>query len=295
LRPLGRRDSAVTATLIEKAIGSNLTCVFVDHGLLRKGEAEQVKKVFGDTARFALNFIPVDRLRAFLVPLRRRERSRRKTQKSLAKPSSIPLSKFVKASPKPAIWLKEPSIRTASKAVWASPPRSSRTITSAACPRTSISMAIVEPLNNLFKDEVREVGLLLGLPNELVYRQPFPGPGLAIRIIGEVTRRRLQSSKTPMRFFAKNGQTCPSKKRPSQYFAALEQYAERRSDGRFENLRLCVVLRAVSTDDFMTAKPVELPYDILTTVSDRIVNEVKGVNRVLYDFTSKPPSTIELE
>jgi GMP synthase (glutamine-hydrolysing) len=133
------------------------------------------------------------------------------------------------------------------------------------------------------------------LPNELVYRQPFPGPGLAIRIIGEVTREKIAIVQEADAIFREEMAKLPLEKRPSQYFAALSNMRSVGVMGDSRTYDYAVVLRAVETDDFMTAKPVELPYDILTTVSDRIVNEVKGVNRVLYDFTSKPPSTIELE
>jgi GMP synthase (glutamine-hydrolysing) len=290
----GGVDSAVTATLIEKAIGSNLTCVFVDHGLLRKGEAEQVKKVFGDTARFALNFIPVDRSELFLSRLAGVSDPEEK-RKIIGKTFIDSFVEVRKSIPE-ARYLAQGTIypdRIESGLGVSAKIKSHHNV--GGLPKDIDFDGIVEPLNNLFKDEVREVGLLFGLPNELVYRQPFPGPGLAIRIIGEVTREKIAIVQEADAIFREEMAKLPLEKRPSQYFAALSNMRSVGVMGDSRTYDYAVVLRAVETDDFMTAKPVELPYDILTTVSDRIVNEVKGVNRVLYDFTSKPPSTIELE
>ncbi len=156
---------------------------------------------------------------------------------------------------------------------------------------------IVEPLKDLFKDEVRAVGLALGLPAELVYRQPFPGPGLGIRIIGEVTKEKVRMVQEADAIYReeldKANKTLGLKL--SQYFAALSNMKSVGVKGDHRSYDYAVVLRAVETDDFMTARPVNLPYDLLARVSDKIVNEVEGVNRVLYDFTSKPPATVELE
>ena len=290
----GGVDSAVTATLIEKAIGSNLTCVFVDHGLLRKGEAEQVKKVFGDTSRFALNFISIDRSELFLGRLAGVSDPEEK-RKIIGKTFIDSFVEVRKSIPE-ARYLAQGTIypdRIESGLGVSAKIKSHHNV--GGLPKDIDFDGIVEPLNNLFKDEVREVGTLLGLPNELVYRQPFPGPGLAIRIIGEVTREKIKIVQDADAIFREEMAKLPLEKRPSQYFAALSNMRSVGVMGDSRTYDYAVVLRAVSTDDFMTAKPVELPYDILTTVSDRIVNEVKGVNRVLYDFTSKPPSTIELE
>jgi GMP synthase (glutamine-hydrolysing) len=290
----GGVDSAVTATLIEKAIGSNLTCVFVDHGLLRKGEAEQVKKVFGDTSRFSLNFVPVDRSELFLSRLAGVSEPEEK-RKIIGKTFIDSFVEVRKSIPE-ARYLAQGTIypdRIESGLGVSAKIKSHHNV--GGLPKDIDFDGIVEPLNNLFKDEVREVGLLLGLPNELVYRQPFPGPGLAIRIIGEVTREKIKIVQDADAIFREEMAKLPLEKRPSQYFAALSNMRSVGVMGDSRTYDYAVVLRAVETDDFMTAKPVELPYDILTTVSDRIVNEVKGVNRVLYDFTSKPPSTIELE
>ncbi|MFA6619509.1 MAG: glutamine-hydrolyzing GMP synthase [Bacilli bacterium] len=290
----GGVDSAVTATLIEKAIGSNLTCVFVDHGLLRKGEAEQVKKVFGDVSRFSLNFISIDRSELFLSRLAGISEPEEK-RKIIGKTFIDSFVEVRKSIPE-ARYLAQGTIypdRIESGLGVSAKIKSHHNV--GGLPKDIDFDGIVEPLNNLFKDEVREVGLLLGLPNELVYRQPFPGPGLAIRIIGEVTREKIKIVQDADAIFREEMAKLSLEKRPSQYFAALSNMRSVGVMGDSRTYDYAVVLRAVETDDFMTAKPVELPYDILTTVSDRIVNEVKGVNRVLYDFTSKPPSTIELE
>ena len=290
----GGVDSAVTATLIEKAIGSNLTCVFVDHGLLRKGEGEQVKKVFGDVSRFSLNFISIDRSELFLSRLAGISEPEEK-RKIIGKTFIDSFVEVRKSIPE-ARYLAQGTIypdRIESGLGVSAKIKSHHNV--GGLPKDIDFDGIVEPLNNLFKDEVREVGLLLGLPNELVYRQPFPGPGLAIRIIGEVTREKIKIVQDADAIFREEMAKLSLEKRPSQYFAALSNMRSVGVMGDSRTYDYAVVLRAVETDDFMTAKPVELPYDILTTVSDRIVNEVKGVNRVLYDFTSKPPSTIELE
>ena len=154
---------------------------------------------------------------------------------------------------------------------------------------------IIEPLSCLFKDEVREIGLQLGLPKALVYRQPFPGPGLGIRIIGEVTKEKVRIVQEADAIFREEVKKAGLEYRLSQYFAALSNMQSVGVMGDHRTYDYAVVLRAVETDDFMTARPSRLSYDLLSSVADRIVNEVKGVNRVLFDYTSKPPSTIEFE
>lgn len=290
----GGVDSAVTAALIEKAIGSALICVFVDHGLLRKGEAEQVIRLFGDRSRFALNFIPIDSSQLFLSRLAGVSDPEQK-RKIIGKTFIDSFVEVRKNIPE-ARYLAQGTIypdRIESGLGVSAKIKSHHNV--GGLPKDIDFDGIVEPLNDLFKDEVREVGLLLGLPKELVYRQPFPGPGLAIRIIGEVNEEKIKIVQEADAIFREEMEKLPLEKRPSQYFAALSNMRSVGVMGDARTYDYAVVLRAVLTDDFMTAKPVELPYDLLTLVSDRIVNEVKGVNRVLYDFTSKPPSTIELE
>ena len=154
-------------------------------------------------------------------------------------------------------------------------------------------IGLVEPLDELFKDEVREVGYFLGLPKTLVERQPFPGPGLATRIVGEVTPDKVRIVQEADYIFRE--EIAKTDIKPAQYFAALSNMKSVGVKGDERSYDYSVVLRAVDTDDFMTAKPTRLPYELLTLVADRIVNEVRGVNRVLFDFTTKPPATIELE
>ena len=154
-------------------------------------------------------------------------------------------------------------------------------------------IGLVEPLDELFKDEVREVGYFLGLPKTLVERQPFPGPGLATRIVGEVTPDKVRIVQEADYIFRE--EIAKSGIKPAQYFAALSNMKSVGVKGDERSYDYSVVLRAVDTDDFMTAKPTKIPYEVLTLVADRIVNEVRGVNRVLFDFTTKPPATIELE
>ena len=162
-------------------------------------------------------------------------------------------------------------------------------------PKNMSFKGLVEPLKDLFKDEVREVGRLLGLPETIVSRQPFPGPGLGVRIIGEVTPGKVKIVQEADYIFREELHNAGIDKDISQYFAALSNMRSVGVMGDGRTYDYAIVLRAVQTDDFMTAKPYPIPYDVLQTVVDRIVNEVKGVNRVVYDFTSKPPSTIELE
>lgn len=290
----GGVDSSVTATILEKAIGRNLYCVFVDHGLLRKNEAEQVKAVFSDKDRFSLNFIPVDASELFLSRLAgvtEPEEKRKIIGKSF-------IDCFVEERKKipEARYLAQGTIypdRIESGLGISAKIKSHHNV--GGLPKDIDFDGLVEPLNNLFKDEVREVGTLLGLPKELVYRQPFPGPGLAIRIVGEVTREKIKIVQDADAIFREEVLNAHLPVLPSQYFAALSNMRSVGVMGDQRSYDYAIVLRAVSTDDFMTAAPFEFSFDLLNRISDRIVNEVKGVNRVLYDCTSKPPSTIELE
>ena len=160
-------------------------------------------------------------------------------------------------------------------------------------PKDMDFLGLVEPLQDLFKDEVREIGRLLGLPESIVSRQPFPGPGLGIRVVGEVTPEKVHIVQEADCIFREEMEK--ANQRPSQYFAALSNMRSVGVQGDGRTYDYAIVLRAVKTDDFMTASPFEIPYPLLSKISERIINEVHGVNRVLYDFTSKPPATIELE
>ncbi len=290
----GGVDSSVTAAILDKAIGENLTCVFVDHGLLRKNEAEQVKSIFGNKENYHLNFVPVDASKLFLERLdgvSEPEQKRKIIGKSFidvfnASQKSFPHCDF----------LAQGTIypdRIESGLGISATIKSHHNV--GGLPKDTGFEGIVEPLKDLFKDEVREVGLMLGLPADLIYRQPFPGPGLAIRIIGEITEEKIKIVQEADAIFREEMKKSGFEKKASQFFAALSNMRSVGVMGDSRTYDYAVVLRAVATDDFMTAKPVELPYELITKISDRIVNEVDGVNRVLYDFTSKPPATIELE
>ena len=290
----GGVDSSVTATLLDRAIGSNLTCVFVDHGLLRKGEADQVKSIFGNKDKYHLNFIPVDASSLFLERLKGVTEPEQK-RKIIGK-SFIDVFKEASKSIPHCEFLAQGTIypdRIESGLGISATIKSHHNV--GGLPKDIGFEGIVEPLKDLFKDEVREVGLMLGLPEDLIFRQPFPGPGLGIRIIGEVTPEKVEIVQNADAIFREEMKNSGYDKKSSQFFAALSNMRSVGVMGDSRTYDYAIVIRAVSTDDFMTAKPVDLPYSLLTRIADRIVNEVDGVNRVLYDFTSKPPATIELE
>jgi GMP synthase (glutamine-hydrolysing) len=290
----GGVDSAVTAALISKAIGRQLYCVFVNHGLLRKGEVEQVTKVFGKGSKFNLNFIYCDASDLFLERLKGitdPEQKRKTIGKSFIDVFTSEAKKIGAVE-----YLAQGTIypdRIESGLGLSAKIKSHHNV--GGLPADLGFKGLVEPLRDLFKDEVRQVGLQLGLPESMVYRQPFPGPGLGIRIVGEITKEKIsivQEADAILREEFKNNKL---DKIASQYFAALSNMRSVGVKGDARSYDYAVVIRAVSTDDFMTAEPVDVPYSVMHHIADRIVNEVHGVNRVLYDFTSKPPSTIELE
>ena len=286
----GGVDSAVAAALIHRAVGDRLTCVFVDHGLLRKGEGDGVEKVF--SGGFGMNFLRVDAEDRFLSKLagvREPERKRK-----------IIGEEFIRVFEDVREKIGTPDILvqgTIYPDVVESGKGDAATIKShhnvGGLPSVMRFRGIVEPLRDLFKDEVREVGRKLGLPESLVSRQPFPGPGLAVRIIGEITRERADVLRDADAIFR-----CELEKagvRPSQYFAVLTDTESVGVMGDARTYGHVVALRAVTTDDFMTADWTRIPFDVLETASRRITNEVKTVNRVVYDITSKPPATVEWE
>lgn len=290
----GGVDSAVTAALLSKAIGGNLYCVFVDHGLLRKNEAKQVNEVFGDKKRFALNFISVDASKEFLGALKGVDEPEKK-RKIIGATFIDVFAREAKKLPH-IDYLAQGTIypdRIESGLNGSATIKSHHNV--GGLPKDIGFTGLVEPLRDLFKDEVREVGLMLGLPKEVVYRQPFPGPGLAIRIIGEINEEKVKIVQEADAIFREEIAKENLIKTPSQYFAALTNMRSVGVMGDSRTYEYAVVLRAVSTDNFMTAAVSEIPFSLLAKISERIVNEVKGVNRVLYDFTSKPPATIELE
>ncbi len=291
----GGVDSSVAAVLMSKAIGKNLTCVFVDHGLLRKDEGDLVSKVFGPEGPYDLNFVRVDASEKFFGDLKgvtEPERKRKIIGEDFIRVFEQEAKKIGKVD-----YLVQGTIYP--DVVESGLGGESATIKShhnvGGLPDYVDFKEIIEPLRNLFKDEVRKVGLHLGIPEELVMRQPFPGPGLGIRIIGEVTPDKVAIVQDADAIFREEMEKAGLNKTAGQYFAALTNMRSVGVMGDERTYDYAIALRAVNTVDFMTADVVEIPYEVLKTVTNRIVNEVNHVNRVLYDITSKPPGTIELE
>ena len=288
----GGLDSSVVALLLHKAIGKNLTCVFVDHGLLRKDEGDYVEKIFHD--KFDVNLIRVNAKNRFLEKL-----------KGVTEPEEkrkIIGREFIEVFKEEAKKIGKIDVLsqgTIYPDVIESGKDASAVIKShhnvGGLPKDIGFEEIVEPLRNLFKDEVRKIGLELGLPEELVYRQPFPGPGLAVRIIGEITEEKIkinQESDAILREeFANHGLD----KIANQYFTVVTNTQSVGVMGDARTYGYALSIRAVTTDDFMTATWTKIPYEVLEIISSRIINEVKGVNRIVYDITSKPPATVEWE
>ena len=292
----GGVDSSVAAVLLSKAVGHQLTCVFVDHGLLRKNEGDEVEAVFGPNGPYKLNFIRVnakDRFYAKLKGVVEPEKKRKIIGEEFIRVFEEEAKKIGSVD-----YLVQGTIYPD---VIESGLGKSATIKShhnvGGLPSVVDFKEIIEPLRLLFKDEVRKVGLELGIPDYLVFRQPFPGPGLGIRIIGDVTEEKVKIVQDADYIFreeiAKAGvdKAC----RLGQYFAALTNMRSVGVMGDGRTYDYAIVLRAVETSDFMTADWARIPYDVIDIISRRIVNEVSGVNRVLLDCTSKPPATIELE
>ena len=286
----GGVDSAVAAALIHRAIGDNLTCVFVDHGLLRKNEGDAVEQVF--SGKFGMRFLRVDAEQRFLSKLAGVVEPEKKRK--------IIGEEFIRVFEDAREEIGEPDVLvqgTIYPDVVESGKGDAATIKShhnvGGLPSVMRFSGIVEPLRDLFKDEVREVGRKLGLPESLVSRQPFPGPGLAVRIIGEITRERADVLRDADAIFREELERAGV--RPSQYFAVLTDTQSVGVMGDARTYGHVVALRAVTTDDFMTADWTRIPFEVLETASRRITNEVKSVNRVVYDITSKPPATVEWE
>ena len=288
----GGVDSSVAAVLLSKAIGKNLTCIFVDHGLLRKNEGDEVEEIF--TKNYDLNFIRVDAKERFLGKLAGVTDPERKRK--------IIGEEFIRVFEQEAKKIGTVDFLvqgTIYPDVIESGLGKSSVIKShhnvGGLPDYVDFKEIVEPLRNLFKDEVRKTGLELGIPENLVFRQPFPGPGLAIRIIGEITDDKLTILKEADSIFREEIANAGLHKSINQYFAVLTNLKSVGVMGDERTYDYTVALRAVETTDFMTGVWSKIPYEILEKVSSRIVNEVKHVNRVVYDITSKPPATIEWE
>ena len=286
----GGVDSSVAAVLMSKAIGKNLTCVFVDHGLLRKNEADEVAEVF---SHYDLNFIRVDAADRFLTKLQG------VTEPELKR--KIIGEEFIRVFEEQSKLIGKVDYLvqgTIYPDVIESGLGKSAVIKShhnvGGLPDHIDFEEIVEPLRLLFKDEVRQVGRTLGLPESLVSRQPFPGPGLAIRIIGEITADKIKIVQDADYIYRE--EIAKAKvKNLAQYFAALTNMRSVGVMGDGRTYDYAIALRAVYTSDFMTAEAAQIPWEVLSIVANRIVNEVAGVNRVLYDCTTKPPATIEFE
>ena len=288
----GGVDSSVAAVLLHKAVGNNLVCIFVDHGLLRKGEGDQVEKVFKE--QFHLNLIRVNAQERFLGGLR--GVTDPETKRKIIGEEFIRVFEEEARKIGTVDFLVQGTIYSD---IVESGVGDSAVVKShhnvGGLPEHIDFKEIVEPLKNLFKDEVRKLGEELGIPKELVWRQPFPGPGLAIRIIGEITEEKLEILREADAVFRDEIAKAGLDKEIWQYFAVL---TDMRSVGVTENKRTydyTIALRAVTSIDAMTADWARIPHEVLDKISKRIVNEVKHVNRVVYDITSKPPATIEWE
>lgn len=288
----GGVDSSVAAVLLSKAIGKNLTCIFVDHGLLRKNEGDEVEKIFRD--QFDINLIRVncqDRFLAKLAGVTEPEKKRKIIGEEFIRVFEEEAKKIgtvdylVQGTIYPDViesGLGKSSVIKSHHNV-------------GGLPDYVDFKEIIEPLRDLFKDEVRKTGLELGIPENLVYRQPFPGPGLAIRIIGDITEDKLTILKDADSIFREEIANVGLHKSINQYFAVLTNLKSVGVMGDERTYDYTIALRAVETTDFMTGVWSKIPYEILEKVSSRIVNEVNHVNRIVYDITSKPPATIEWE
>jgi len=291
----GGVDSSVAAVLLSKAIGNQLTCVFVDHGLLRKNEGDEVEAVFGPNGNYELNFIRVnaqqryyEKLKGVTEPEQKRkiigEEFIRVFEEEAKKIGTVDF--LVQGTIYPDVV--ESGLGGESAVI-----KSHHNV--GGLPDHVDFREIIEPLRNLFKDEVRKVGLELGIPEYLVYRQPFPGPGLGIRIIGEVTEEKVRIVQDADAIYREEIVNAGLDRSIGQYFAALTNMRSVGVMGDERTYDYAIALRAVNTIDFMTAEAAQIPYDVLNKVMSRIINEVRGVNRVMYDITSKPPGTIEFE
>jgi len=290
----GGVDSSVVATLIHRAIGDQLTCIFVNNGLLRRQEGERTLKVFQQNLGMRINYVDasqrfLDRLKGITDP-----ETKRKTiggefinifEEEASKLGKVDF--LAQGTLYPDVIESVSSVSKASAKI--------KTHHNVGGLPTNMTFKLLEPLRYLFKDEVRKVGLELGLPEEMVWRQPFPGPGLAIRIIGEVTREKLDILRNADWIVMNEIKKAKLYGELWQSFAILTDVKSVGVMGDYRTYGYLVALRAVTSIDAMTADWARLPYDLLATISNRIVNEVDGVNRVVYDITSKPPGTIEWE
>lgn len=290
----GGVDSSVAAVLLSRAIGNQLTCVFVDHGLLRKNEGDEVEEIFGPNGQYDLNFIRVNAQERFYEKLKGVEEPEEKRK--------IIGEEFIRVFEEEAKKIGAVDFLvqgTIYPDIIESGLGKSAVIKShhnvGGLPDYVDFKEIIEPLRLLFKDEVRKAGLELSIPEKLVFRQPFPGPGLGIRIIGEVTSEKVKIVQEADAIYREEIAKAGIDKEIGQYFAALTNMRSVGVMGDERTYDYAIALRAVTTSDFMTAESADLPWEVLGKVTTRIINEVKGVNRVMYDCTGKPPATIEFE
>ena len=291
----GGVDSSVAAVLLSKAVGDQLTCVFVDHGLLRKNEGDEVEAVFGPDGNYNLNFIRVNAQERFYEKLKGVEEPEAKRK--------IIGEEFIRVFEEEAKKIGAVDFLvqgTIYPDVVESGVGGESTVIKSHHNVGGLTehvdfKEIIEPLRDLFKDEVRKAGLELGIPDYLVFRQPFPGPGLGIRIIGDVTAEKVQMVQDADAIWREEIAKAGLDKEVNQYFAALTNMRSVGVMGDERTYDYAIALRAVTTTDFMTAESAEIPWDVIGRTTSRIVNEVKHVNRVMYDCTGKPPATIEFE
>jgi len=290
----GGVDSSVTASLIHKAIGEKLACIFVDNGLLRKNERESVISTFRD--HFHIDLHVVDFSAQFLSALKsvsdpqqkRRIIGEQFIKAFRSEASKIPNARFL------AQGTLYPDVIESGKQQ-GHPAANIKLHHNVGGLPEELGFELIEPLRDLFKDEVRLVGEYLGLPEDIVWRHPFPGPGLAVRIVGEVTPERLEVLRAADEILIEEIKSAGLYKKISQALAVLVPVRTVGVMGDQRSYENVIAIRAVETDDFMTADFSKIPYDVLATISSRIINEVRGVNRVVYDISSKPPATIEWE
>ena len=291
----GGVDSSVAAVLLSKAVGDQLTCVFVDHGLLRKNEGDEVEAVFGPDGNYNLNFIRVNAQERFYEKLKGVEEPEAKRK--------IIGEEFIRVFEEEAKKIGAvdflvqgtiyPDVVESGVGGESTVIKSHHNV--GGLPEHVDFKEIIEPLRDLFKDEVRKAGLELGIPDYLVFRQPFPGPGLGIRIIGDVTAEKVQMVQDADAIWREEIAKAGLDKEVNQYFAALTNMRSVGVMGDERTYDYAIALRAVTTTDFMTAESAEIPWDVIGRTTSRIVNEVKHVNRVMYDCTGKPQATIEFE
>lgn len=291
----GGVDSSVAAVMLSKAVGNQLTCVFVDHGLLRKNEGDEVEAVFGPEGNYDLNFIRVNAQERFYKKLQGVEEPEQK-RKIIGEEFIRVFEEEAKKIGKVDFLVQGtiyPDVVESGVGGESTVIKSHHNV--GGLPEYVDFKEIIEPLRDLFKDEVRKAGLELGIPEYLVFRQPFPGPGLGVRIIGEVTPEKVRIVQDADAIYREEIEKAGISKDLGQYFAAITNMRSVGCMGDERTYDYAIALRAVLTSDFMTAESADLPWEVLGKITSRIVNEVKGVNRVLYDCTGKPPATIEFE